>query len=299
MSILNKLVVGTLPVLPRNFVRIFANKYIAGDKLSDAVSAVKALNVQGFKATMDVLGESISERDEALKSTKDNIDVLKAITDNNLDCNLSVKLTMLGLGIDKEFCLNNMREILSEATNRNIFVRIDMEDSSVTQTTLDVFNTLRTEFDQMGIVIQAYLRRSFADVENLSTGQVNLRICKGIYIEPEEIAFKGFQEVRDNFLKLVNTALSNGSYVGIATHDDFLVDQSIKIINELKLPKDKFEFQMLLGVRENLRDKILKEGYKLRIYVPFGERWYEYSIRRFKENPNIAGHVFKNIFSGN
>lgn len=174
-----------------------------------------------------------------------------------------------------------------------------MEDSSVTQTTLDVFNTLRTEFDQMGIVIQAYLRRSFADVENLSTGQVNLRICKGIYIEPEEIAFKGFQEVRDNFLKLVNTALSNGSYVGIATHDDFLVDQSIKIINELKLPKDKFEFQMLLGVRENLRDKILKEGYKLRIYVPFGERWYEYSIRRFKENPNIAGHVFKNIFSGN
>jgi len=293
------LVVGTLPVLPRNFVRIFANKYIAGDKLSDAVSAVKALNVQGFKATMDVLGESISERDEALKSTKDNIDVLKAITDNNLDCNLSVKLTMLGLGIDKEFCLNNMREILSEATNRNIFVRIDMEDSSVTQTTLDVFNTLRTEFDQMGIVIQAYLRRSFADVENLSTGQVNLRICKGIYIEPEEIAFKGFQEVRDNFLKLVNTALSNGSYVGIATHDDFLVDQSIKIINELKLPKDKFEFQMLLGVRENLRDKILKEGYKLRIYVPFGERWYEYSIRRFKENPNIAGHVFKNIFSGN
>lgn len=299
MSLLNKLMVNTIPVFPKSFVRVFANKYIAGDKLSDAVETVRTLNSKGFCSTMDVLGEFISDRTEALKSTKENIDVINAIVTNNLDCNLSVKLTMLGLGIDKQFCLDNMRTILSEAKQHNMFVRIDMEDSSVTQITLDVFNTLRAEFDNVGIVIQAYLKRSADDVVTLSESKVNYRICKGIYIEPESVAIKGFQDIRDNFLRLVNIALMNGSYVGIATHDKFLVDGAMDIIKELKLPKDKFEFQMLLGVQENLRDRILSEGYKVRIYVPFGQRWYEYSIRRFKENPNIAGHVFKNIFSRN
>lgn len=299
MSLINQLMVNTIPIFPKSFVRIFANKYIAGDKLSDAVETVRSLNSEGYCATMDVLGEFISDKTEALNSTNENIDVINAIVKNNLDCNLSVKLTMLGLGIDKEFCLENMSKILSEAKKHNMFVRIDMEDSSVTQITLDVFNQLREKFDNVGIVIQAYLKRSEKDVSAMSENGVNFRICKGIYIEPEEIAYKGFHEIRDNFLKLVNISLKNGSYIGIATHDEFLVDGSIKIIKELKLPKDKFEFQMLLGVQENLRNRILSEGFKVRIYVPFGERWYEYSIRRFKENPNIAGHVFKNIFRRN
>lgn len=299
MNLFNKLMVNTIPIFPKSFVRIFANKYIAGDKLSDAVNTVRSLNSEGYCATIDVLGEFISDKQEAIKSTHENIDVIKAIAENNLDCNLSVKLTMLGLGIDKQFCLDNMRTILTEARKHNMFVRIDMEDSSVTQITLDVFKQLRDEFGNVGIVIQAYLKRSDADVTKLSAGGVNFRICKGIYIEPESVAIKGFQEIRENFLKLVNIALKNGSYVGIATHDEYLVDGSMKLIEELKLPKDKFEFQMLLGVQENLRNRILSEGFKVRIYVPFGERWYEYSIRRFKENPNIAGHVFKNIFRRN
>lgn len=297
MNALNKVLVPVIQVMPKGIVRVFANKYIAGDKLSDAVNTVKALNAKKLSATVDVLGESIKDRTEAVKSKDENLEVLEAIHKNNLDCNLSVKLTMLGLSIDYDLCLSLLNEILDKARSVSRFVRIDMEDSSVTDSTIRIFETVRKNFDNVGIVIQAYLRRSEADILRLTESKTNFRICKGIYVEPEEIAFKNADEIRKNFLKILRIAFERKAYCGIATHDDYLIRESVNMIKEMGLKKDEYEFQMLLGVRENLRDGAVEKGHKMRIYVPFGERWYEYSIRRFKENPNVAGQVLKSIFS--
>lgn len=297
MNLLNKILVPSIQVLPRNVVKIFANKYIAGDKLSDAVAAVKDLNLKKLSATIDVLGELISDKNEAVKSKNENIEVLNEIRKNNIDCNLSIKLTMLGLKIDYDFCLSLVKEILSVAKKNGIFVRIDMEDSSVTDDTIRIFEDSRKEFDNVGIVIQAYLRRSEKDVIRLADKGANFRICKGIYVEPEEIAFKDADEIRANFLKILKLAFERKSYCGIATHDEYLIRESVKLVKEMGLKNNEYEFQMLLGVQENLRKGAVEKGHRMRVYVPFGERWYEYSIRRFKENPNIAGQVLKSIFS--
>lgn len=297
MNLLNKILVPSIQVLPRNVVKIFANKYIAGDKLSDAIAAVKDLNLKKLSATIDVLGELISDKNEAVKSKNENIEVLNEIRKNNIDCNLSIKLTMLGLKIDYDFCLSLVKEILSVAKKNGIFVRIDMEDSSVTDDTIRVFEDSRKDFDNVGIVIQAYLRRSEKDVIRLADKGANFRICKGIYVEPEEIAFKDADEIRANFLKILKLAFERKSYCGIATHDEYLIRESVKLVKEMGLKNNEYEFQMLLGVQENLRKGAVEKGHRMRVYVPFGERWYEYSIRRFKENPNIAGQVLKSIFS--
>ncbi|MBS1494275.1 MAG: proline dehydrogenase family protein [Bacteroidetes bacterium] len=297
MNLLNKALVNTIPVLPRGLVRFFANKYIAGDNINEAVNTVKHLNEKKFMATMDVLGESISSKEEAIKSKDESIEVLDAIKKNNLDSNLSVKLTMLGLKNDYDLCRSLFTEILEHAKSLNTFVRIDMEESAVTDITIKLFNEMRKKFDNVGIVLQAYLRRTESDIIKLTEEKVNFRICKGIYIEPEEIAFKGYDEVRQNYLKVLRLALERGAYVGIATHDDYLITGAEKIVKDLKLTREQYEFQMLLGVRENLRDEVLSHGHRMRIYVPFGQRWYEYSIRRFQENPNVAGQVLKSIFS--
>lgn len=284
--------------MPKGLVKVFANKYIAGDKLSDAVRTVKELNQKHLSATVDVLGEFINDKDEAIKSMKDNIASLDAIDKDNLGCNLSIKLTMLGLQIDFDFCLSLVSEIVEKAKSINNFVRIDMEDSSVTESTIRIFEAVRKKSENVGIVIQAYLKRSEKDIHRLTEIGANFRICKGIYIEPAEIAFKDGDEIRRNYLKLLRLALEKKSFVGIATHDDYLIKESVKIINELGLRKDQYEFQMLLGVREDIRQGAVAKGHKMRVYVPFGERWYEYSIRRFKENPNVAGQVLRSIFTG-
>ncbi|MCY7362566.1 MAG: proline dehydrogenase family protein [Ignavibacteria bacterium] len=299
MKLLNKILVPGIQILPKGVVRIFANKYIAGDKLSDAVNAVKILNEKKLMATVDVLGESITDKNEAIKSKEENLSVIEAISKNNLNSNLSIKLTMLGLQIDFDLCLGLVTEILEKAKKVNCFVRIDMEDSSVTELTIKIFEQVRKNFDNVGIVIQAYLKRSEKDILRLSESKVNFRICKGIYVEPEEIAYKDAGEIRNNFLKILRLAFERKAYCGIATHDEYLIRESVKMVKELGLSKDEYEFQMLLGVRENLRDGALEKGHRMRVYVPFGERWYEYSIRRFKENPNIAGQVLKSIFSSN
>ena len=299
MNVLNKVLVPTISVLPKGVVKLFANKYIAGDKLSDAVNTVKNLNQKKLMATIDVLGESITEKSEAVLSKDENIKVLNAIHTNDLDCNLSIKLTMLGLNIDREFCRDQVTEILERAKSINRFVRIDMEDSSVTESTIKIFEDSKKRFDNVGIVIQAYLRRSEEDILRLTEIGANFRICKGIYVEPEEIAFKNGDEIRENFLKILKLALEKKSYVGIATHDEYLIKESVKMVKEMKLRKDEYEFQMLLGVKENIREEAVEKGHRMRIYVPFGQRWYEYSIRRFKENPNLAGQVLKSIFTGN
>lgn len=297
MNLLNKAVVSVLPVFPKKLVKVFANKYIAGDKIEHAVTTVKSLERERFLSTIDVLGESVSEKNTAIECKSENIEVIDAIVENNLPAYLSVKLTMLGLEIDYDFCYGQFEEILAYANKKDVFIRIDMEDSSVTEKTITIFEKARAKYENVGIVIQAYLRRSEDDVRRLVKIGASFRICKGIYIEPEEIAFKEKEEIRENYLKLVRIALENGSYVGMATHDDHLVHKCEKIVKELNLEKDKYEFQMLLGVREQLRNQIRDAGHRVRIYVPFGQRWYEYSIRRFQENPNVAGQVIKSIFT--
>ncbi len=297
MNPINTILVKTLPLFPKKLVRVFANKYIAGDSIEDAVKTTQVLNSKNIMATIDVLGESIKDRDEARRSKDESLEVLDTIVKHNLNGNLSVKLTMLALAMDYDLCKSLFTEILDSAKSKNIFVRIDMEDSSVTDITIKMYKEMRAKYDNVGLVLQSYMRRTEKDVIELTEEKSNFRLCKGIYIEPEAIAFKGKQEIRDNFLKVLRIMLERNAYVGIATHDDFLTKGAEDIIKELKLEKDKFEFQVLLGVRERLRDELVAKGYRMRSYVPFGKRWYQYSIRRFQENPNVAGQVLKALFT--
>ncbi len=299
MNVLNKLVVAALPAVPKSIVRHFAGRYIAGETLAEAVRCVRQLNGEGVCATLDVLGEDITNQDEAAHSRNQSIEVLHAIAREKLDSNLSIKITSLGLKLGKDICTENIREILKVAAKYGTFVRFDMEDSTCTSDTIGIFQTLQKDFPNIGIVLQAYMRRSEADITMLVKNKTNFRLCKGIYKEPPEIAFQGRKEVQDNYLKLLELMLRNKSYVGIATHDSVLVDGANRIIKEMGLKKNEYEFQMLLGVRPELRKKLVAEGHKVRLYVPFGEHWYGYSTRRFKENPEVAGYVFKALFTRN
>lgn len=297
MSYFNNLIVSAVQLMPKSVVGYFSKKYIAGDTIEKAVQCVKDLNSKGIYATMDVLGESITHKEEAVEAKNKCLGVLDTIAKYNLMANLSLKPTQMGLAIDEEFGYKQIKEIVEKAKGLNNFVRIDMEDSPYTEKTINLYKKLRSEYTNLGIVLQAYLKRTTSDVITLNKLSTNYRLCKGIYIEPGTIAYKDRQEIRDNYLKSLELMLKNGNYVGIATHDEYLINEAYKLIKKMNIPKDKFEFQMLLGVREDLRDKINKDGYKIRIYVPFGKDWYPYSIRRLKENPQIAGHIFKNIFS--
>ncbi len=298
MNILNKLIVSTLPAIPRPIVRKFANRYIAGEELTDAVRVVKDLNTHGIMATLDVLGEDISRREEAAAARDKILEVFQAIEKESLDANVSIKLTQLGLKLDRQFCLENVRRIVSTAKAGKNFVRIDMEDSSVTSDTIWVYREIRKEFDNSGIALQAYLHRTEDDaIQLINAGLSNFRLCKGIYIEPEAIAFKPHDEINRNYLRVLRTMLDRGAYVGIATHDEELVRTAYAMVGEFHLQKSQYEFQMLLGVRPDLREQIVRDGHRLRIYVPFGKQWYQYSIRRFKENPQVAGYVVKALFN--
>jgi proline dehydrogenase len=294
MNFFNKLIVATLPAVPKPIIRQFASRYIAGEEMSDAVRVVRELNAQGAMATLDVLGEDVHSRETAEASTQAILNVFDAIREFRLDSNVSVKLTQLGLKLDPAFCLENTRRLAVRARDLGNYLRIDMEDSTCTDATLWVYRELRKEFSNVGIVLQAYLRRTGRDAgELIDAGIGNFRLCKGIYIEAEEIAFKAHEEINRNYLEVLSDMFRRNAYVGIATHDDALIDGAYRLIGELKLPKSAYEFQMLLGVRPELRRRLLGDGHRLRVYVPFGGQWYQYSIRRFKENPQVAGHVVK------
>ena len=300
MSLLNKLIVTTLPLVPKPIVGKFSKRYIAGITLAQAVRVIKDLNGKGMMATLDILGEDVFERPAAEALRAEWPRVLDAIRSQELDSNISIKPSQLGLRIDKEFCYRNFKSIVEEAAARKNFVRIDMEDSTTTTDTLAIFRRLRAEgFTNVGVVLQASMRRSEEDVQSLVKEKANFRLCKGIYVEPAAIAFQGKEEVRNNFMRLLQLMLDQGSYVGIATHDEWLVDQASSLIQKRGLTPEQYEFQMLLGVREGLRDSIQKGGHRLRVYVPYGDQWYAYSVRRLKENPQIAGYAFKALFSGN
>jgi proline dehydrogenase len=248
---------------------------------------------------MDVLGEDVIHKEDAIRSRQQSIEVLHTIAREAMDSNLSIKLTSLGLKLGVDFCTENVREILLEAHRYGNFVRFDMEDSGCTTDTIAIFQKLHKEFPRTGIVLQAYMRRSEEDVTLLATNGTNFRLCKGIYKEPPEIALQRREEVQQNFIKLLGIMFDHGCYVGIATHDSVLVDAASEMIVRLGLRKDQYEFQMLLGVRPELRKRLLRDGHKVRLYVPFGENWYGYSMRRFKENPEIAGYIFRALFKRN
>jgi proline dehydrogenase len=296
MNVLNNLIVGTLPYVPKPIVAKFAGKYIAGATLTDAVSTVRNLNVQRTMTTIDVLGEDIITKDQAVESRNGSTAVLNAVAEHSLDSNLSIKLTSLGLKMDKQFCVDNTNTIIETAKKFGNFVRIDMEDRTCTDDTIGIYRTMRSRYEKVGIAIQAYLYRSEKDIRGLAAEKANVRLCKGIYVEPADAAIKDRLGIQDNYLKLLRILFEEGSYVGIATHDDVLINGVKKMIAEMNLAKDRYEFQMLLGVRDETRKKLVEEGHRLRVYVPFGKDWYGYSVRRLKENPQMAGHVFKAIF---
>ena len=292
MAILDRALVRVLPAVPKPVVRRISAPYIAGTTLAEACRVVTRLNGEGKMATIDVLGEEITHPDEARAIAAEYRDVFDTIERQRLDSNVSVKLTGLGLKLDYELCRANLESVVRLAAEHRNFVRIDMEDSSTTDATLRLYRQLREAgLDNVGIVLQARLRRTLADIEALADLRPNVRICKGIYLEPAAIAHTGFHEIRDAFVRALEALLGGGSYVGIATHDDWLLDQGRRLVAEHGLEREQYEFQMLLGVRPELGDVLVREGRRLRIYVPYGEHWYEYSLRRLKENPNIAGYV--------
>ncbi len=297
MEIFHNLLVSLVELMPKSMVRFFSRRYIAGETLQSAVNVVKDLNSKGILATIDVLGEEITNKEEALAAKNKAMEVFDAIVENNLDANLSIKPTQMGLKIDEDFAYEQILDLVKRAKEINNFVRIDMEDSSCTDATIRIYKRIFEDYSNVGIVLQAYLKRTYNDAVLLNKLGTNYRLCKGIYNEPASIAYKDKQAIRDNYVKVLELMLKNGNYVGIATHDEYLIKEAYRLIKELNVPNDKFEFQMLLGVREDLRDKINADGYKIRIYVPFGRDWYPYSIRRLKENPKIAGHIVKNIFT--
>lgn len=298
MGIFNRIVAESLPFVPKPIVGHFSAPYIAGESLKDAVKVVQRLKAEGACATIDVLGEDIHRREEATAYADQYIQVIETIQSEKLDANVSLKPTQMGLKLDRNFCLETIRRIAEKAKERRNFVRIDMEDHTCTDDTFWVYQQLKEEYP-VGTVIQAYLRRTDSDLDQLIPINAHLRLCKGIYIEPRSIAYKDRELIRQNYLHLLKRLLEGGCYVGIATHDENLVWGALQIIRNLSLPKERYEFQMLMGVEEELRRIIIRDGHRLRVYVPFGQHWYAYSIRRLKENPQVAGYVIHNFFRKN
>ncbi len=297
MNLANQFILSVIQLLPKPLVKRFAMRYIAGEGLDDAVGVVKDINSRQMMATMDVLGENVSTREDSLAAVRECEEVLHSINKHRLGSNLSIKLTQFGLKIDEEFCYSNVKGLLDIASQYNHFVRIDMEDSSTTSETLNLYARLRSEgFENLGVVIQANMRRSEEDVRRLVSMKANIRLCKGAYNELEAIALNGKEEIRLNYLTLLKLLFEGKCYTGIATHDDFLIAGAYQTIQEMNLHPSDYEFQMLHGVRRRLRDQIVADGHRLRVYVPFGQYWYAYSMRRFKENPRMVGYVIRALF---
>jgi proline dehydrogenase len=290
VALLDRAIVKLLPAVPKPVVQRISSRYIAGSTLDDAVRVVRELNADGKLATVDVLGEEIHDAGETAAFVRAYEDVLEAIERERLDSNISIKLTALGLKVDYELCRRNLVEVVGHAAARDTFVRIDMEDSSTTTDTLRLYRELREAGrDNLGVVLQAYMRRTVADIRDLADLRPNVRLCKGIYVEPPEIAFRDFDAVRANFVKALDELLGAGAYVGVATHDEWLIGQALERV--AGMAPDEYEFQMLLGVRERRADELVAAGHRLRVYTPFGREWYGYSLRRLQENPKVAGYI--------
>jgi proline dehydrogenase len=299
---INKLIANILPHMPKKLVWIFSQRYIAGESLEDGLRAARELNGNGILVTVDLLGEFIKQIEEAFENKNHYLEIVSRFTAEGIRGNFSVKPTMFGLLIDEEKCYAYLREVVKLAADRNSFVRIDMEDSQCVDREISLYRRLKAEFPlSVGLVLQAYLRRTPADLSAMMDmhspeAPLNFRLCKGIYIEPKEIAWKGYDEVRTQFLQTLEYMLKNRIYVGIATHDKFLVDGACNLIEKYGTPREEVEFQMLYGVTPELRGSIIDKGFRMRVYVPFGKEWFGYSTRRLKENPKMAMMIIKALF---
>jgi proline dehydrogenase len=298
-NLFHRLLIAPLPYVPKPVVWRFSQRYVAGIDVDDAFAVVARLNTMGCSATIDVLGEDSTTTAEVDTAKELYFKALEGIPSRDLDCNASVKLSDMGLRFDHDLCFDTMEAIVARAAELGNFVRIDMEDSSVTSVTLDIYRRLRERHENVGTVIQSCLHRSRDDVQSLlGDGIAHLRLCKGIYIEPGEIAYTDADDIRQSFRTLLEQLFEGGATkVGIATHDPALVAHAEQTIRRLNVDKSRYEFQMLLGVAGTMRSRLIREGHPLRVYVPFGERWHAYSMRRLRENPGIAGHIVKNLFT--
>jgi proline dehydrogenase len=298
VSVFTRAIAAALPLVPSPIVRKVASRYVAGENLSDALDAVARLNAEGASATLDVLGEDVTSREETKIFAEEYKRALTEIAGRKLDSNISVKLSAMGLRFDRGLALENFRQVAGEAKRRQNFVRIDMEDSSLTQATIDLFRSARQEFDNVGIVLQAYLRRTQSDVADAIAEKWNVRICKGIYVEPPSLAFRDADLLRRNYAYVTDRMLAARIPLGIATHDEAMVLEALHSIERHGCPRESYEFQMLMGVTPALRRLILGQGHRLRVYVPYGKSWKGYSLRRLKENPEIVRHILRAMWRG-
>lgn len=296
MSVFDTLIKHGMPLVPKPIVGKVARRYVAGETLAAAVAVIRELNHEGAMATVDVLGEEVHERSKAQDAVREYLRLVEEIERQSLDANISIKLTLLGLKIDEQLCAEHVAAICGRARESNNFVRIDMEDSSCTDATLRIYRQVLAEHGNAGAVLQAYMRRTTSDVNDLLALRPNIRLCKGIYREPRTIAWQGFETIRANFIYNMEKLMSGGAYVGIATHDPHLVWAGMAAVDRFDLDRHEYEFQMLLGVDPQLRRIILERGHRLRVYVPYGRDWYPYSIRRLRENPTVARHVVRAMF---
>jgi proline dehydrogenase len=298
---INRLIANTLPLLPQRLVWLFSRSYIAGETVDEAMSACRALNDAGVKTTIDILGEFIQNLDEAKKNRNEYLSLIDTAQRLKIDGNYSLKPTMFGLLIDVEACYGHIRKIVARAARSGNFIRIDMEDSACVDLEIDLFRRLKAEFpENVGLVVQAYLRRTLDDLNSLMDLHtpaipLNYRLCKGIYAEPSRIAYQRHDEVNAHFLKALDFMFQNGVYAGIATHDRALVDGALDLIHRYGVPRNRYEFQMLYGVTPELRRTIVDAGHTMRVYVPYGRHWFGYSTRRLKENPKIVTSIIKSI----
>jgi len=292
VTLLDRAIVRLLPAVPKPVVQVFSSRYIAGPSRDDAVEVVKRLNGEGKLATIDVLGEEVEREDDARAIAQAYRDVFDEIERDGLDSNVSVKLTALGLGLSYDTCRANLEDVVRQAKEDSNFVRIDMEDSSTTTDTLRLYRELRDAgHDNLGVVLQACLRRTLDDIDALADLRPSVRLCKGIYVEPSSIAYTNADAIRTNFVSCLDALLDSGAYVGVATHDEWLIGRALRTVGDRELEREDYEFQMLLGVREQRGTELVEAGHRLRVYVPFGEQWYAYSLRRLQENPAMAGTI--------
>ena len=296
MALLNRAIVTVLSAVPEALLWQFARRYVAGVTLREAAQTVRGLNDRRLLATLDILGEHVADPEDARADGRAYAEVLHTIRKEDLSANISVKPTHMGLKLDPDLCLGILRDLVHLARGLGNFVRLDMEDSTCTDETLRLYRTLVKEAPSVGVVLQAYLKRSQEDAKSLAEEQANIRVCKGIYREPETIAWKDRQAIRQNFIVLLEILMGAGSYVGIATHDSWVIQEARGLIRRLGVPRERYEFQMLLGVRPDIRERLREEGEPLRVYVPFGQSWRAYCLRRFRENPEILGHVVRALW---
>ncbi|MBY6036763.1 proline dehydrogenase [Fictibacillus nanhaiensis] len=277
-------------------LRFGAGRFVAGATLESSIAAIKKLNEKGMPVTIDHLGEFVDNEKEAAEMTEHCIQAIKAIAKEKLDSQLSLKLTSMGLDISDELVLGNMRKIMEAAVKHDVFITIDMEDYSRCEKTLQIFKQLKKEYDNISTVIQAYLYRSLEDVQDVNEYQPNLRLVKGAYKESAKVAYPEKNDVDNNFKTLIETHLLNGNYTAVATHDDEIISFTKELVDKHNIPYDQFEFQMLYGIRVERQDQLMQEGYRMRIYVPYGNDWYGYFMRRLAERPANVLFVLKGVF---